>query len=838
MRQDNTTQQGGDIVPAPPYNLNTVNLFQCGMGSEAELCDLAHGSELAALSCRECRRRKIKCSRELPACGACMGSANACVYPAGPLKPGPKAGHFRPSKKRRLELQSHSPRPIDMGLRTTVPQHNTNAELAESFVSHSPEQGSRIDASASKEPSGASLSSQSPEQSPAVTHRRLSWLVHPNHEPIYKPSDWTEHSMIEPLTDQCTPLSLPASLMESICDTLHTDEADIHHLVALYFDNMMSFTLFTPHLLNIKFQAAAPSHVAALLAAMFSFSARFRLDSTSTNGVAAVAEHPRTSPGVNDFYRIATASIDQELMDLKSPPPLLLLQAMVLLTFHDLIESAEGKGWRSLGRLVRIAYELRLHLVDRDVSHFSVEHPDTWSMKEERRRAWWAIWELDVFASTVRRLPPAIDWSQNWAMLPVDNECWLQKKPKPSCYLVADPMERSKVLQHCGSQSEKAWFIVAKSLMRTAYCVSNSQEYFWSPPSSYPPQPGRPPLPQQQMSAQIKLSQEIVNNALYCFSVALPRHLRYRGQHLFSNVASASTRTKQRDSDIYSIQCMLKTTAYMLNDPNALETASRSTQFDSSLSPQQQQQEVESEKRQESQQSCEMDKILAKNLSMADAILSLVRNSGPDHVHLVNPFFASTIWLATAIFVVYKHLWVFHEGSRERLLVESNVDLLRTTLRQFVQWWNMSDILEAKLSELEKELVSMRKMGSGGADSSDLQRQERQQYFLGNEGQEFLPESIGANPTVPYPPRNSSDEGAIPCDVLLNGGSSMVHDRLPPGNADELGSDETLGLIQDRGSLPLFYEKGSGPFHDDLFYNVELQGFLDGMWAAYRGQDP
>ncbi|KNG86964.1 hypothetical protein ANOM_004183 [Aspergillus nomiae NRRL 13137] len=813
------------------------------MGSEAQSTDFAHPSELAALSCRECRRRKIKCSRQLPVCDACITSLNACVYPAGPLKPGPKAGCCHRSKKRKLEPQSHSPRTMDMGLLTMVPQHDTNAQPGKSFLSPVQEKGSRIDVGASStphsvlrasnEPSGPSLFSQSPEQGPAITHRRLSWLVHPNHEPIYKPSDGTEHSMIEPLADQCTPLSIPASLMKSMCDTLQTDEGDIYYLVDLYFENMMSFTLFTPHLLNIKLQTASPSQATALLAAMFSFSARFRLESTSANGSATASETQRTSPSVNDFYRIATASIDQELMDLKSPPPLLLLQAMVLLSFHDLIESAEGRGWRSLGRLVRIAYELRLHLVDRDVSDFPAEHPDTWSMKEERRRTWWAIWEFDIFASTVRRLPPAIDWSQNWTMLPVDDECWLQKKPKPSCYLVADPMERSKVLQRCGSQSGKAWFIVAKSLMRTAYCVSNSQEYFWSPPSSYPPQPGRPPLPQQQISAQIRTSHEIVSNALYCFSVALPRHLGYRGQHLFGNVASTPTRTKQRDSDIYSIQCMLKTTAYMLNDPNALETGSRPTQLDSSLPKQQKQQHAESGKRLESQQFREMDKILAKDLSMADAILSLVRNSDPDHVYLVNPFVANTIWLATAIFLVYKHLWAFHKDSQERLLVESNIDLLQTTLRQFVEWWNMSDILEAKLSELEKELASMRKMGSGSADSSDL----HQPLFPRNEGPS-LPEPIGANAEVPKPPRDNSDEGAASCGLLLNGGSSMVQDGLPPGNADELDPNETLGLVEDRGCLPPLYEKGSGLFDDDLFYNVELQGFLDGMFAAYRGQDP
>lgn len=209
------------------------------MGSRADSNALAQSTGQATLSCQECRRRKIKCDRQLPICVACMNSSMACVYPAGPLKPGPKPGFNRRSKKRRLEPQSYSPGTMDMGLHTMLPGYDANGR---SFASRLPGNISSMNDSApstqdcavsnSNEPSNPSVSSQSPEQSSFITHRRLSWLVHPNHEPTPKLSDCAQEPTMEPLTDRATPLSIHASLMEQICLAFQTDERDIHHLYA------------------------------------------------------------------------------------------------------------------------------------------------------------------------------------------------------------------------------------------------------------------------------------------------------------------------------------------------------------------------------------------------------------------------------------------------------------------------------------------------------------------------------------------------------------------------------------------------------------------------------
>lgn len=47
---------------------------------------------LSKIACYSCRDRKVKCSRELPACSSCRCYQQSCSYPSGLLKPGPKPG--------------------------------------------------------------------------------------------------------------------------------------------------------------------------------------------------------------------------------------------------------------------------------------------------------------------------------------------------------------------------------------------------------------------------------------------------------------------------------------------------------------------------------------------------------------------------------------------------------------------------------------------------------------------------------------------------------------------------------------------------------------------------
>ena len=87
------------------------------------------------------------------------------------------------------------------------------------------------------------------------------------------------------------------------------------------------------------------------------------------------------------------------------PLSLSLLQALILVTHWLLIQGVRAKAWRYLGIAIRSAYELNMHLIDAGRGAEDIVNMDAsqWCEDEERRRAWWAIWEMDVSNSHQNR---------------------------------------------------------------------------------------------------------------------------------------------------------------------------------------------------------------------------------------------------------------------------------------------------------------------------------------------------------------------------------------------------------------------------------------------------
>lgn len=263
------------------------------------------------------------------------------------------------------------------------------------------------------------------------------------------------------------------------------------------------------------------------------------------------------------------------------PLPLPLPQALILVSHRLLIQGVRGKAWRCLGLTIRAAYELNLHLIDAGrVEDGSVKVDyHQWCKDEEHRRAWWAIWEMDVFVSVIHRCPPGIDWPQNETFLPVEQHKWEQEEPQRSCTLRQRYLERYKALEATGNQSPKAWFIVINSLMKDAQMISSlvgvemihslpSEAYFESGSAEgedtrYYPRPKNASRPTDCMSRL-----RAIHNVLQCVLLGLPRYLQCRNQYL-----DFGTHEKDRQSviscrllhsSIYSINVILQLTRLMI----------------------------------------------------------------------------------------------------------------------------------------------------------------------------------------------------------------------------------------------------------------------------------
>lgn len=450
------------------------------------------------------------------------------------------------------------------------------------------------------------------------------------------------------------------------------NQKTLHRLTA-YFDNMVAINLFHEPTFSDKLsRISSPALVVALLAAMFTFAVRFRPGEEDINQRAT------------RFLKLALQHIDKALDECgDNTPPLCLLQASILAAHCQLTQGVLGRAWRALGMCVRLAYEMNLHLVDSQ-SHGDTGdsvHVEKWCDDEEKRRAWWAIWEMDVFATTIRRTPTGLDWSQIEILLPVDDEAWFQRKPQPSCFFEQDPMRRWKGLDSCNNQSPKAWFIVINSLMKEAQRISSPRG-----------------IPSQSRSDHIDDAShrlEVIANAVRCFQLALPGHLKYNHQHLTfdARVPGQATSSRQMHSSIYNIHIMTQLARLMIYRYDVFRG-----RFRVALPTH----ESERNSRDNSHTAKEDDQSSVKEyFDAADSILAIINRSSDDHVRHINPFLSSTIWLASAVQLMRSQLC--RPGALKSAM-KSRYEVLNLTYKKCSRFWDIHTAVQQNLETLEEQL--------------------------------------------------------------------------------------------------------------------------------------
>ncbi|KAF5574291.1 hypothetical protein FPANT_11860 [Fusarium pseudoanthophilum] len=107
-----------------------------------------------------------------------------------------------------------------------------------------------------------------------------------------------------------------------------------------------------------------------------------------------------------------------QLREADELPNIKYLQGCVLLANGLALDGPCYRTWILTGVSVRMAYDLDLCNMD-DVED-TCSDPEEWTAMEERRRLFWAIWEIDAFLSTIARRPRAIDHRRMAVLLPAN----------------------------------------------------------------------------------------------------------------------------------------------------------------------------------------------------------------------------------------------------------------------------------------------------------------------------------------------------------------------------------------------------------------------------------
>ncbi|UKZ75124.1 hypothetical protein TrVFT333_002796 [Trichoderma virens FT-333] len=653
-------------------------------------------------ACHLCRRRKVKCDRAYPACNECVQRDQVCSYPAGALKPGPKLGTMQRRKRQRKEIRSRhdgedQPEWDARAVRSSLaaasneetehldddrlgsnasgsPRTNCSSDRPRSF-SRSREwaslppikTGSARDDAAHNNDGGTTKESVA-----SLNIHDLSFILHPSHE---GPS---------PGKDSVTTVSgifeqQESALVEAISAALDVDSVTLKRAVDVYFDHMVAINLFHEPTFRAKVSSIAIESMLqaqALLVAMLAFAACFYMttaDETDVDGCSYEGQHQQQGEPnplkPSRFLALAFTKIDAALQECgDEAPPLCLLQALIIATHCQLTLGVRGKAWRSLGMCIRLAYELNLHLVDADrPDRYPAANVDVqqWVEDEERRRAWWATWEMDVFASTIRRTRPAMDWSQMETLLPVEDHYWFQNQPKPSCFMELDAVYRWKVLQESGNESPKAWFLVINSLMKDAQVISSPRSIPRREPAEE--SQGRHATPQWAGAAGELSSPRQIHCGIYNIyimtqlaRIMIHRYGVFGGRKLNGGGAAPGSQGA------------------------AAAAANRGSRSSGTHSPH------------------DGGKLaLLQYFEATDNILNILSRSSVDHIRHINPFLSSTIWLASAVQLLRMQ---FAEDETSRTLIKSKFEALYLTYRRCVSFWDIQTALQQNLEALEAQL--------------------------------------------------------------------------------------------------------------------------------------
>ena len=256
--------------------------------------------------------------------------------------------------------------------------------------------------------------------------------------------------------------------------TYSTSHDMARHLIDLYFEKIQGFlplfhrpNFYARYITNEQYSLAYHlEHVdesALLLYVMLGLSARF-----STKGLFRFqAPEERGKP----FMEKAKELFQKEHRKFREClPSLQYLQSAILLAFDTLMNVPSYQGWIETGTCCCIAFDLDLQDIDFDIIHDGVDQASLddadWVLREEKRRAWWTVWEMDIFVSTMFCRPATIPQDRIAVLLPVSDTVWFQNKKLSSTHFGSNPVLTWSCMQGCPNQNERAWYLLSAFVFR------------------------------------------------------------------------------------------------------------------------------------------------------------------------------------------------------------------------------------------------------------------------------------------------------------------------------------------------------------------------------------
>lgn len=355
------------------------------------------------LACIACRRKKIRCSGEKPACKHCQKSRIPCVYKVTTRKAAPRTDYMAMLDKRLRRMEERVIKIIPAG------ETRDMGAIGRSQVRPVPP-GQNL-----KQSKGAQQKKRTAEE--AFTVKLDAWTStrqNPSEDDIFPMSrESRSHEGIELLTEGAEYLP-PMEIQE--------------HLSEVFFDCIYGQSYLLLHRSSFMRRLRAGTVPPVLILAVCAVSARF-----STH--PQINTEPAFLRGENWARPAARIALNRH-----DEPNITILTVFLLLGLHEFGTCHGGRSWSFGGQALRMAYALQLH---REVDYDPLVQKGKVSQlsftdREIRRRTMWACFLMDRYNSSGSQRPPIGNEKFIQIQLPVKESHFLMELPGPTEDLYGD----------------------------------------------------------------------------------------------------------------------------------------------------------------------------------------------------------------------------------------------------------------------------------------------------------------------------------------------------------------------------------------------------------------
>jgi Fungal specific transcription factor domain/Fungal Zn(2)-Cys(6) binuclear cluster domain len=354
------------------------------------------------LACIACRRKKIRCSGEKPACKHCQKSRIPCVYKVTTRKAAPRTDYMAMLDKRLKRMEERVIKVIPAGETRDMPA------IGRSHVRPGlPTQNSK---------------QQQQQSKVAAQHKRAAdeafaakydfWINPPQNTSVEEAfpmvRESKSHEGKELLTEGAE--FLPSKDIQE-------------HLSEVFFDCVYGQSYLLLHRSSFMRRLRAGTVPPVLILAVCAVSARF----STHPQINAEPAFLRGENWARPAARIALSRHDE--------PNITILTVFLLLGLHEFGTCHGGRSWSFGGQALRMAYALQLH---QEVGHNSPGHGNgklaelSFTDKEIRRRTMWACFLMDRYNSSGSQRPPIGNEKFIQIQLPVKESHFLMEIPGPT----------------------------------------------------------------------------------------------------------------------------------------------------------------------------------------------------------------------------------------------------------------------------------------------------------------------------------------------------------------------------------------------------------------------